>query len=194
MHTHTHTHTPWESLHEEFPSPSPPPPPWKHGLYYHCTIVTDEAGLQIYGWNVNYSGDHQWLKNCRGHGCIYLTSFMPHSMVLGACLDFPFMLITWLNFMLGELLSIGIWELINFLATILWVFLTLTGLNPNLRYRFSVSAENGVSSMDMGSIESRLVVALDQFSNKTNPITGTLAGLLVVAVLIILVIIVVFIL
>ena len=48
--------------------------------------------------------------------------------------------------------------------------------------------------MDMGSIESRLVVALDQFSNKTNPITGILAGLLVVAVLMILVIIVVFIL
>ena len=102
-----------------------------------------------------------------------------------------------------------------FLATI-DEFLILTGLDPNLRYRFSVSAENGVSSMDMGSIESRLVVALDQFSNKTkvaldqfsnkttvalgqfsnktNPIIGILAGLLVVAVLMILVIIIVFIL
>ena len=48
--------------------------------------------------------------------------------------------------------------------------------------------------MDMGSIESGLVVALDQFSNKTHPITGILAGLLVVAVLMILGIIVVFIL
>ena len=94
--------------------------------------------------------------------------------------------------------------LLIFLATI-DEFLILTGLDPNLRYRFSVSAENGVSSMDMGSIESRLVVALDQFSNKTkvamdqfsnktNPIIGILAGLLVVAVLMILVIIIVFIL
>ena len=48
--------------------------------------------------------------------------------------------------------------------------------------------------MDMGSIESRLVVALDQFSNNTNPITGILAGVLVVAVLVLLVIIIVFIL
>ena len=94
--------------------------------------------------------------------------------------------------------------LLMFLATI-DEFLILTGLDPNLRYRFSVSAENGVSSMDMGSIESRLVVALDQFSNKTKvamdqfsnktiPIIGILAGLLVVAVLMILVIIIVFIL
>ena len=48
--------------------------------------------------------------------------------------------------------------------------------------------------MDMSSIESRLVVALNQFSNKTNPIIGILAGLLVVIVLMILVFIVIFIL
>ena len=94
--------------------------------------------------------------------------------------------------------------LLMFLATI-DEFLILTGLYPNLCYRFSASAENGVSSMDIGSIESRLVVALDQFSNKTkvaldqfsnktNPIIGILAGLLVVTVLVILVIIIVFIL
>ena len=83
--------------------------------------------------------------------------------------------------------------LLIFLATI-DELLILTGLDPNLHYRFSVSAVNGVSSMDIGSFESRLVVALDQLSNKINPIIGILAGLLVVTVLMIHVIIIVFIL
>ena len=54
-----------------------------------------------------------------------------------------------------------------------------------------MSAENGVSSMDMESFESRLVVALDQFPNSIYPIIGVVSGLVLVMILVLLIVIVI---